>query len=300
MAKQAQDIAQQVTNEVIQAIENGTECGKWIRPWAVTASMPVNAVTGKAYNGTNALMLLIRHGGGEFAGYGQWQTIGAQVTKGSKAIGIYLPMIRASKELQANGKPKMIPIGFKAGNVFAAHQVEGYEAPVAAVNDNFCVHAQADTQIAYMVSQGCTVNHGGDQAMFVPSTDNVHMPNQSQFPIESDYYATMLHELVHWTGGKARLNRGEAQRTKYESNAYAFEELVAELGATFLCGELGVELGDRNDHIKYISGWLSIMKGDKNAIMAAASQASKAVDVIMGRRHLDGSSVKAESEALAA
>ena len=89
------------------------------------------------------------------------------------------------------------------------------------------------------------------------------------------YYATLLHELTHWTGHATRMNRDLSGR--FGDNAYAMEELVAELGASFLCAELGVTPMLRPDHIAYIAHWLEVMKGDKRAIFTAAAQASQAV-----------------------
>ena len=288
MAKQ--DILQDVTDQIIAAIEGGIlEDGKWERPWNVSNVFPMNPVTGKGYNGMNAILLMMFFGGGHFAGYGQWQQKAAQVRKGEKAIPILAPMMRKTGRVLPNGKDEMAPIGFRTVKVFQSTQVDGYEMPVIEPNLAFVEHKAAEDAIQAMIAKGMDYRHGGDRAYYAGSGEGyVQMPTKEQFPVEADYYATSLHELVHWTMHSSRLDRKKAVGDKYGRNSYAFEELVAELGAAILCGELGVHNGYRDDHAKYIAGWLDIMKGDKKAIFEAAKHAGKAVDVIMGRRTLKG------------
>jgi antirestriction protein ArdC len=302
MAKQTpQELQQEITDKIIAAIEGGiTEDGKWERPWTVSHTFPINPTTGKTYNGMNAILLMIL-GGGNFAGYGQWdKTFKAQVRKGEKSIPVLAPMMRKTGNKLSSGKDEMIPVGFRTVRIFSADQVEGWDAPVIEPNHGFIEHEAAEQAIAYMVSQGVTIEHGGDRAFFRPSADMIAMPAKEQFPDESDYYATMLHEMVHWTGKSDRLNRIKATGGRFGSHTYAFEELVAELGASILCGELGVHNGYRDNHAKYIANWLTIMKGDSKAIMDAASMAGKAVDVIMGRRTIKGQIITAKDETNAA
>ena len=292
MAKQ--DIQQEVTDKIIEAIENGILAdGKWERPWNVSNVFPMNPVTGNGYNGMNAILLMMFFGGGHFAGYGQWQQKGAQVRKGEKAIGILAPMMRKTGNKLPNGKDELVPFGFKSVKVFQSTQVDGYEMPQIDPNLCFVDHALAEKTVQAMVAQGMDLRHGGDRAYFAPGPDYVQMPTKEQFPEESDYYATLMHEIIHWTGKSDRLNRIKARGAKH---GYAFEELVAELGAAILCGELGIHNGYRDDHAKYIAGWLDIMRGDKQAIFQAATLAGKAVDVVMGRRDLKGKIITKEED----
>ena len=128
------------------------------------------------------------------------------------------------------------------------------------------------------------VRHGGTSAFFRPGDDFIQMPERERF-VGSDtsttteaYYGTLLHELTHWTGPSRRCDRQFGKR--FGDDAYAAEELVAELGAAFLCAELGITATPRPDHAAYIDHWLRIMKGDKKAIFTAASKASQAVDFL--------------------
>ena len=303
MAKQSpQELQKEITDQIIAAIEGGiSEDGKWVRPWTVSNIFPSNPTTGKQYNGMNAILLMIAFGGGHFAGFGQWKDkFKAQVRKGEKSIPVLAPMMRKTGKKLASGKDEMIPVGFRTVRIFSAAQVDGWDTPVIETNDAFIEHQAAEDAIQYMITQGVDLQHGGDSAYFRPSTDMIGMPNKAQFAIESDYYATVLHELVHWTGKSDRLNRIKATGDRFGSHTYAFEELVAELGASILCGELGVHNGYRDDHAKYINHWLTIMKGDSKAIMDAASMAGKAVDVIMGRRTIKGQMITAKVDTKAA
>ena len=147
-------------------------------------------------------------------------------------------------------------------------------------------------QAAALVSSGCEtqaffdrlearVIHGGDRAYFEPATDLIRMPYPEQFKDRESYLSVRAHETTHWTGAKARLNRDLTGR--FGTSAYAMEELVAELGAAFLCAALGVSQRPRKDHAAYISSWIKVMKGDNKAILTAASKAQQAVDFILER-----------------
>lgn len=263
MAKR--DVALEITQKFIDAIEGGMLNGKWERPWELLGEMPTNALTSKRYSGVNALLLMM-HGSGQFATYKQWAELGAQVRKGEKGLMILVPMLKKDDD----GEQSLI--GWKGATVFAASQVDGYEVPQAKVLTDFQRHEAAE---AIVEASGVVLNHGGDRAYYMPSVDRVQMPTREQFASETAYYATLLHELVHWTGHADRLDRG-LNTTRFGDEAYAFEELVAELGASFLCAELGIHQGFDENHAKYLKAWLKVLKNDKNAIMTAASLAQKA------------------------
>jgi antirestriction protein ArdC len=123
--------------------------------------------------------------------------------------------------------------------------------------------------------------HGGSRACYVFSTDNVHMPCLDCFRDAESYYATLLHELTHWTRHETRLNR-EFGRKRWGDEGYAAEELVAELGAAFLCADLGVTPEPREDHASYLASWLMVLKQDKRAIFTAAAHAQRAADFLHG------------------
>jgi antirestriction protein ArdC len=130
-----------------------------------------------------------------------------------------------------------------------------------------------------LAKTGATIRHGFDCAFYVPSRDEICLPNRERFTSEVNYYATALHELAHWTGIESRLNRTFGRC--FGDDAYAMEELVAELSAAFSMGSLGLVNGTIENHASYVDGWLKCLKADKSAIFTAASQAAKASDFIL-------------------
>ena len=133
---------------------------------------------------------------------------------------------------------------------------------------------------AFVAATGANIVHGGSRACYVPRTDNIHMPPRDMFfgtatsSAAEAYASTKLHELTHWTSAETRCNRQLGKR--FGDDAYAMEELVAELGAAFLCADLGITDTPRADHAQYLDNWLRVLKADKKAIFTAASKASQA------------------------
>ncbi len=272
MAKVARDVAQEVTDKFIAAIEGGMTNGKWSRPWnMVGGNLATNVHTGKVYSGLNFLILMTM-GGGMWGTYNQWQEVGAQVRKGEKGTTIIRPLFGKDKQTDEQRL-----FGWAAASVFNAAQVDGYSPPVVESVKPFAVNQIADALIA---ASGAVITHGGDRAFYMPSQDRIQMPTRDQFHTEMDYYATLMHELVHWTGHSSRLDRG-LNTSRFGDDSYAFEELVAELGSCFLAAHTGVHTGFNDNHAQYLAGWLRIMKGDKNAIMTAASKAQAAVNFLL-------------------
>jgi antirestriction protein ArdC len=134
---------------------------------------------------------------------------------------------------------------------------------------------------AFFGATGARISYGGDAAFYAPGPDAVQMPLQGSFPDIVDFYATLGHELIHWTRHPTRLDR-DLGRTRWGDEGYAREELVAELGAAFLCADLGLDLRPRRDHADYIADWLTVLHNDKRAIVSAAAQAQKACDYLHG------------------
>jgi antirestriction protein ArdC len=279
--REQKDTEQQITDQIIDLIENGMVGEKWERPWKLVGFLPYNALTGKQYSGINMLLGMIA-GGGPFATYKQWLELGAQVQGGEKAAAtMFRPLTIERKD--GNGDPITRADGtsdtfmlFKAFGLFAARQQQGWETDNtrAVTFDNVEGAEQAIAATGASIAEG-----NSDRAFYSPLEDRIQLPGRDQFATAAGFYATALHELVHWTGHSSRLARDFSGR--FGDDAYAFEELVAELGATFLSSHFGIEQEQDPNHAKYVSGWLRIMKGDKKAIRDAASQAQKAVDYIL-------------------
>ena len=131
---------------------------------------------------------------------------------------------------------------------------------------------------ALIAATGADIRIGGDEAYYHPGGDYIALPPQQAFAAQIDYYRTALHELGHWTGHPARLDRD--QKGGFASAAYGREELCAELASAFLCASLGIKPTVR--HADYIGAWLGIMRADARAIFRAASHASRAADYLLG------------------
>ena len=273
MAKQRRDIAQEITDKFIAIIEEGKLSGKCQRGWELSTVLPTNIQTGKTYRGMN-FMLLAMMGGGVWGTYKQWQEKGAQVRKGEKGTLIIRPLMGKDKETDETRI-----FGWAGATVFSAHQVDGYEIEQAEEAKPFDNNELAEAIVA---ANGVDVRHGGNSAHYVPSQDFVQMPVKAQFHNEEEYYSTLLHEVVHWTGHKSRLDR-KLDTARFGNEAYAFEELVAELGSCFMSAHTGVHIGFNDNHAKYLDHWLTIMKGDKNAVITASSKAQAAVDMLLDK-----------------
>jgi len=278
------DIYSEITNQLIAAIE--ADPGKPSLPWRRSSGplfMPVNALTENAYNGINIVSLWVAaevkgYAMPVWATYRQWSELGAQVRGGEKSS-----LVIFYKEYDTDPDPAVADDDGKrrvarASYVFNAAQVDGFAAPAAAEPLGPIERIlEADRFVA---ATGAKIDHGGERAYYRPSTDHIQMPDEAAFcgtatmSRSEGYYATLLHELTHWSGAKHRLARDMGKR--FGDQAYAGEELVAEIGAAFLCAELNITQETRPDHAQYLAQWLQLLKDDSRAIFTAAAKASEA------------------------
>ena len=282
MSGKASELMESVTAEIIRSIEEGIVNGKWEKPWTSFGyGLPLNAVTKNHYNGMNVLWLMMqRFRSSKWATYKQWESIGAQVRKGEKGIhGVkwVSKPCRHEKDEMCNNCGKLFPSTFV---VFNAEQVDGYVDPdlIGEIHVNL---EDRDPELDFFF-ENRPIDVQFDEAFnpcYVPSIDQVRMPEFTQFTDASSYYATLAHETIHWTGHESRLNR--EQSTGKLTDDYAFEELVAELGAAMLCAMLRITDHVRPDHAQYLSHWLKRLKEEPKALWKAASLASKAVEFVM-------------------
>jgi len=280
------DLYQQVSDKIIAALESGV--APWVKPWNAAAAhngAPYNAVSGKAYRGINlALLYAPQYASNAWMTFKQAKDLGAHVRKGERGsmIVFYKPFAvkdrNAKPDADGNQPERLIPL-LKSFHVFNVEQIDnlpqGYAAPVS-----IRPPMPADS----LLSQA-TIVHGGDRAFYQPSQDFIRLPQPDQFRSLADYQATALHELTHWTGHPTRLARDYGKR--FGDQAYAREELVAEIGAAFLCARCGLD--GQLQHPEYIAGWLKVLKEDKRAILTAASHAQKAADFILREQIADDS-----------
>ncbi len=286
-ATNQRDVYRKVTDAIINAIEQGV--GNWRMPWHTSgrfAFSPINVTSKKAYRGVNTVCLWAAaqakaYERGEWATYQQWQEHGAQVRKGEKATTVVFWKF-AHDAAETDDGEGTIPgsrLLFTRGySVFNSAQVDGY-TPATEVDTSMperIAHAEA-----FFASIAATVRHGGNQAFYAPASDHIQMPPFQAFREGVGYYSTLAHEHTHWTAHTVRCDRQLGKR--FGDNAYAAEELIAELGAAFTCAHLGLSTEPREDHASYIASWLRVLKADSRAIFTAASKAQQATDWLIAR-----------------
>ncbi|MDE7590846.1 zincin-like metallopeptidase domain-containing protein [Enterobacter bugandensis] len=274
------DVYQTVTNSIIEALERGVK--PWVCPWkhnGAVSGIPSNFSTGKAYTGMNIMLLwcsAAKHGFQDprWLTYHQATEQGARIRKGETGTtGIFYKTLE--KENDA-GELERIPM-LKTFTVFNIEQTDGLNlddeiSPQPVTEFDPLPEAEALFQ-----RTGANFHERGQRAYYQPSTDEIWLPERHLFRDAANFYATGLHELVHWTGAESRLDREKGGKFGLES--YAFEELIAELGCAFLMADLGVR--GEVQHENYIASWLKSLKNDKRYIFQAASAASKAHRFLM-------------------
>jgi antirestriction protein ArdC len=260
------NIAQTITDSIIKQLESGV--APWVKPWNSNGiDAPFNPVSKRYYNGINFIQLsMMPASTHNWVTYKQAQSVGAQVRKGSKGVQvIYFSPLEVTDKV--SNEVKKIPM-LKTYTVFNADQVDGLELP--APTEHTEIEAVESCE-AFIKAQRARIQFGGNRAFYVPSLDYIQLPELDQFKSTPDYYATALHELSHWTGHESRLNRDFKNR--FGSEAYAFEELVAELGSAMLCAHLKID--GQLQHASYIDSWLKVLKDDPKNILKASALAQK-------------------------
>ncbi|MFD1328880.1 ArdC family protein [Mycoplana ramosa] len=286
-----QDIYSRITNQIIEALEQGVK--PWTQPWnaahaAGHVSRPLRH-NGQPYAGINVLTLWASAMSGSFSApiwmtFRQAIELGGHVRKGEKGSPVvYANTITRAETDEATGDDIERTVPFlKAYTVFNVEQIEGlpghFYAPAESSRNPDERIADAET---YFAATRADIRHGGDSAYYSPALDYIQMPPFEAFRDAQAYYATLAHEATHWTRHATRLDR-DFGRKRFGDDGYAREELVAELGAAFLCADLGLALEDRADHAAYIGHWLAVLKDDKRAVFTAAAHAQRAIDYLHG------------------
>ncbi|MFM9926745.1 zincin-like metallopeptidase domain-containing protein [Variovorax sp. H27-G14] len=284
------DVYTRVTEKIIASLEAGTR--PWQKPWSAPESsgrgvMPLRA-NGTPYRGINVLLLW---GEAMDKGYNRntWMTykqaegFGAQVRKGEKGSMVVYADRATTTETDDKGEKVERAFAFmKAYTVFNVEQIDGLPerflvTQAEPAQDKLQMFAAAE---AFFERTGAKFRHGGNRAFYTTGGDFIQLPPLQAFCDAESYTATKAHELIHWTGHSARMAREFGKR--FGDQAYAFEELVAELGSAFLCAGLGITPDVREDHAAYLASWLRVLKEDKRAIFSAAAHAQRAADFLEG------------------
>jgi len=287
--KAKRDHYTEITNTLVSAIESAlAENTKlpWHKPWKSAGAMR-NGVSNRQYRGINTLILAMTpFNDPRWFTFNQIKKIGGNV-KGQKSTCILRPVVINKKDENGNKTDDTFMI-FKGMPIFNKEQVSGVEFPSLEVkSDNQRNHKAEDV----IIDTNAKINHGGDRACYSPDLDLINLPSFDSFESADHYYSTAFHELGHWTGHESRLDR-PLNEGRFGNEAYAFEELVAELTASFVCRDLAIDTMQRDDHAAYLKSWLKVLQNDTKAIFRASSLAETATKEIIGQHAEDTELVK--------
>ena len=284
------DVYAKVFADVVTQMEQGV--APWVRPWTGAPSLPYNAVTGEQYRGGNVLALWVAgmpYRANGWCTFKQALDAGCVVRKGEKGTTVFFMNTAPRKRTDRDDTTEKTSRYFfaKAYTVFNVEQLSdlpGNEGAVAELRarceqpDERPAFERCEAAEALARDTGAQIEHGGSRACYIPSRDLIQMPTRESFLESQHYYGTLFHELAHWSGHERRLNR--ITPSVFGSPEYAFEELVAELAAAFLCARVGLDVVSQS--ASYLQGWAKACREHTNLLPRAASAAQAAAHFLTG------------------
>jgi antirestriction protein ArdC len=268
-----------INNRILELLEQGTV--PWRKPWNVISSMPRSLSTKKEYRGINVFLLgCQQYSSPWWLTFNQIKERGGHVKQGMKASPIVFWKWLDSDDPDDKQKVPLL----RYYNVFNVEQAEWITYPEVQTEINTFSPIEAAEQVISTMPNKPLIQHMGNRAMYNPRSDTVTLPPQTAFQSPEEYYSTAFHELTHSTMHEDRLNRKvTGQVHTFGDEEYSKEELVAECGASFLCGHAGIENTTIENSAAYIAGWLKALKNDRTLLIHASAQAQKASDYILGK-----------------
>ncbi|HTW69624.1 MAG TPA: zincin-like metallopeptidase domain-containing protein [Acetobacteraceae bacterium] len=278
----------EVTDRIIAALEAGTP--PWRRPWDPDKTggpaMPCNATTGQRYRGINVLTLgmsalAFSSGDPRWATYKQAAEQGWQVRRGEHGTtGYFFKRLEVRDDSRCDDDEdpvRRVPL-LRAFTLFHASQIDGIPpfAPPTLVEAPWRASEASEIILA---NSGAVLRCGGERAFYSPATDHIQMPPKAAFATAQGYCSTLIHEMGHWSGAPARLNRD--LRNRFGSHDYAREELRAEIGQMMVCAELGIADCDFTNNAAYVAHWLETLRSDRKEIFRAAADAQRIADFLL-------------------
>jgi antirestriction protein ArdC len=266
-----------INSRILELLENGTV--PWRRGWNVSSCMPRSLATKKEYRGINVFLLGCQeYSQPWFLTFNQIKERGGYVKQGMKASPIVFWRWMDSSDPDDKQKVPLL----RYYNVFNVEQTEGVNYPELETTTNTFTPIETAEQIISSMPHRPMIQHHGNRAYYNHLSDTVTLPPQAAFQSAAEYYVTCFHELTHSTMAENRLNRkATIQVHKFGDADYSKEELVAEMGASFLCGHAGIENTTIDNSAAYIQGWLKALKNDKTLLVHAAAQAQRSTDYIL-------------------
>ncbi|CAG0980792.1 DNA primase TraC [Burkholderiales bacterium] len=291
------DLYADVTARIVTALERGI--APWVRPWSTGVdTFPINACTRRRYRGINVVLLAMEAQAQGYAlnrwlTYRQAAALGGQVRQGERGTHVVfwkLREISAPADVDNDDNLRVVPL-LRSFTVFNTAQIDGLPTGMTESLSRRPAWSGNEAAEELINAAEADIRHGGSKAFYSPGGDYVQVPPRTTFVNAAGYFATTLHELVHWTGHASRLDRQLSSR--FRDEAYAAEELIAEMGSAFLCAHCRVD--GQLQHVSYIGNWLRVLRNDKRAIFVASAKAQSAADFLLSR-----CSRFSEEEALAA
>lgn len=271
-------VYQVITDRILESLSNGVV--PWRKPWVTTA--PKNLISGKDYRGVNVFLLQSApHDSAYWLTFNQARKLGGSVRKGQRGTPVIFWKI--TEELNGRGRVEKNFI-LRYYTVFNVSQCDGITAPPAIVRPAFNPIEECE-RIVDAFADKPPIDHGGSVACYIPSLDRIQLPLREAFSSAPEYYSTLFHELIHSTGAASRLARkGVIDPSSFASHSYSEEELVAECGAAFLCGQAGIVGSTLDNSAAYIAHWAKKLKSEPRWIVNACAQAAKAADLVLGKQ----------------
>lgn len=269
-----------ITNRIIEELEKGSV--PWQKPWSGGTGSAKNLISKKPYQGINQIMTGLQAFESEYwLTFNQCKKLKGSIKKGSKSTMVIFWKF-LEKDNLSTGKKDKIPM-LRYYRVFNATQTEGIDYPVQDTEPKQNNPIESCQKIINDLPLGMPkVLHEEQRAFYRPSSDHINLPRMDSFKGSTEYYSTYFHELVHSTGHEKRLKRdGVTGSINFGSQCYSKEELVAEIGASFLNGEAGILNHVIDNSTAYINSWLNKLRNDKKLIVTAAGQAQKAVNYLL-------------------
>jgi antirestriction protein ArdC len=278
------DLYSEVSARIIAELESGAL--PWVKPWSATPgqNVPCNAVSNRPYSGCNVILLWMARGRGwptpRFLTFKQAAEAGGSVRKGehgTKVIFVKQLIVRDNKGEEP--EERVVPM-LREYTVFNVAQCDGLPDHIVHGKPQRVRNPDTRDELAdsFLAATNAEIREGSGEAYYVPSHDFITMPAFAAFKSADSFYSVAFHELTHWTGAKSRLDRD--LKNRFGTQAYAAEELIAEIGAAFLAAEFGFD-GDVR-HAGYIATWIGLLKSDKRAFFTACSRAQQAADYLRG------------------
>src|SRR5262245_54282349 len=273
------DLYTEVTSRILAELENGA--APWIKPLSATPGLnhPHNAVSQRPYSGCNVVLLWMKHHTvPRYLTYKQAIELGGNVRKGEHGTKVYfVKQLAVGEKDNPNNPERTVPM-LREYTVFNVAQCEGLQQRVLEPTTRAPRNKDQREPVTdeFLAATHADIREGNGEAYYIPSKDFISVPAFAGFKNADNFYSTVFHELGHWTGNKARLDRD--LKGRFGDRAYAAEELVAELTAAFLCAEFDMD-GELR-HSGYIDHWIGLLRADSRAFFTAASKAQAAADYL--------------------